>query len=88
MLKLILHMTQKSGGITISHLRFGAQPIKSPYLVDKADFIACHNQSYVHNYDVLEGLKPNGNFLLNCLWTEEELDAELPASMKKISCSK
>ena len=75
--------SKKSGGITISHLRFGAQPIKSPYLVDKADFIACHNQSYVHNYDVLEGLKPNGNFLLNCLWTEEELDAELPASMKK-----
>ena len=75
--------SKKSGGITISHLRFGAQPIKSPYLVDKADFIACHNQSYVHNYDVLEGLKPSGNFLLNCLWTEEELDAELPASMKK-----
>lgn len=75
--------SKKSGGITISHLRFGKQPIKSPYLINRADFIACHNQSYVDKYDVLAGLKDNGTFLLNCIWDAEELEKKLPASMKK-----
>ncbi|MGI6093579.1 MAG: pyruvate:ferredoxin (flavodoxin) oxidoreductase [Veillonellaceae bacterium] len=75
--------SKKSGGVTISHLRFGKQPIKSPYLINKADFIACHNQSYVHSYNVLEGLKKGGSFLLNCRWTPEELEANLPADMKR-----
>ena len=75
--------SKKSGGITVSHLRFGKSPIKSPYLIDKADFIAVHNQSYVHKYDVLAGLKKGGNFLLNTVWTPEELEKELPASIKK-----
>ncbi|WP_373657493.1 Pyruvate:ferredoxin oxidoreductase [Sporomusa acidovorans DSM 3132] len=74
---------KKSGGVTISHLRFGKKPIKSPYLIHKADFIACHNQSYVHNYNVLEGLKPGGSFLLNCRWSEAELEQNLPSAMKK-----
>ncbi len=75
--------SKKSGGVTISHLRFGKQPIKSPYLINKADFIACHNQSYVDKYNVLEGLKKGGSFLLNCNWTEQELEAKLPAAMKR-----
>ncbi|MEY7998833.1 pyruvate:ferredoxin (flavodoxin) oxidoreductase [Clostridium sp. Mt-5] len=75
--------SKKSGGITVSHLRFGKSAIKSPYLIDKADFIAVHNQSYVHKYNVLEGLKKGGKFLLNTIWTPEELEKELPASMKK-----
>ena len=75
--------SKKSGGITVSHLRFGKSEIKSPYLVDKADFIACHNQAYVYKYNVLEGLKKNGKFLLNTIWSEEELDKKLPAEMKK-----
>ncbi|MEY8763081.1 MULTISPECIES: pyruvate:ferredoxin (flavodoxin) oxidoreductase [Clostridium] len=75
--------SKKSGGITVSHLRFGKSPIKSPYLIDKADFIAVHNQSYVHKYNVLEGLKKGGRFLLNTIWTPEELEKELPASVKR-----
>jgi len=75
--------SKKSGGITVSHLRFGKKPIKSPYLINKADFVACHNQSYVDKYDVLAGLKPNGNFLLNCIWSEEDLEVKLPAAMKR-----
>jgi len=75
--------SKKSGGVTISHLRFGKTPIKSPYLINKADFIACHNQSYVDKYNVLEGLKPGGSFLLNCIWNAEELDKQLPAAMKR-----
>lgn len=75
--------SKKSGGVTISHLRFGNQPIRSPYLINMADFIACHNQSYVHNYNVLEGLKPGGSFLLNCRWNQAELDEHLPAAMKR-----
>ncbi|WP_460288197.1 pyruvate:ferredoxin (flavodoxin) oxidoreductase [Clostridium sp. CTA-7] len=75
--------SKKSGGITVSHLRFGKKQIKSPYLVDKADFIACHNQAYVYKYDVLEGLKKNGKFLLNTIWTPEEVNEKLPASMKR-----
>ena len=75
--------SKKSGGVTISHLRFGRQPIKSTYLIDEADFIACHKQSYVNQYNILEGLKPGGTFLLNCSWKPEELSEKLPASMKK-----
>jgi len=75
--------SKKSGGVTISHLRFGKKPIKSPYLIDEADFIACHNQAYVHQYDVIKGLKEGGTFVLNCKWNKDELDANLPASMKK-----
>lgn len=75
--------SKKSGGVTISHLRFGKNPIKSPYLINKANFIACHNQSYVDKYNVLEGLKQGGNFLLNCNWTEQELEKNLPAAMKR-----
>ena len=75
--------SKKSGGITVSHLRFGKKPIKSSYLINKADFVACHNQSYVDKYDVLAGLKPKGVFLLNCTWTPEELDEKLPGFMKR-----
>lgn len=75
--------SKKSGGVTISHLRFGKQPIKSPYLINKADFIACHNQSYVQKYFVLDGLKKNGTFLLNTIWTPEEVAEHLPASYKR-----
>ena len=75
--------SKKSGGVTISHLRFGKQPIKSPYLINKADFVACHNQSYVNKYFVLDGLKKNGTFLLNTIWTPEEVAKHLPASYKR-----
>ena len=75
--------SKKSGGITISHLRFGKSPIQSPYLINQADFVACHNQSYVYKYNVLEGLKKGGKFLLNTIWTPEEVEKHLPASMKK-----
>ncbi|MCD3216648.1 pyruvate:ferredoxin (flavodoxin) oxidoreductase [Clostridium botulinum C] len=75
--------SKKSGGITISHLRFGKSPIKSPYLIQTPHFVACHNQSYVNKYDVLEGLRDNGNFLLNCIWNQEEVEEHLPAHMKR-----
>ncbi|MEG0295065.1 MAG: pyruvate:ferredoxin (flavodoxin) oxidoreductase [Clostridium sp.] len=75
--------SKKSGGITISHLRFGKTPIKSHYTIDNADFVACHNQSYVYSYNVLEGLKKNGKFLLNTIWSKEELEERLPAPMKR-----
>ena len=75
--------SKKSGGITISDLRFGKSPIRSTYLVSKADFVACHNQSYVYTYDMLSSLKPNGTFLLNTQWTPEELNELLPAAMKR-----
>ncbi len=76
--------SKKSGGITQSHLRFGDKPIRSTYLVNKADFVACHKQSYVHIYDnILTDLKDGGTFLLNTEWSEEELDKNLPAAMKK-----
>ena len=75
--------SKKSGGITVSHLRFGKTPIKAPYLVDKADFVACHNQAYVYKYNVLSGLKKQGTFLLNCIWNAEELEENLPAKMKR-----
>ncbi len=75
--------SKKSGGVTISHLRFGDKPIRSTYYVNEADFIACHNQAYVHLYDVLAGLHPGGTFLLNCLWSPEELEQHLPGAMKR-----
>ena len=75
--------SKKSGGITMSHLRFGKQPITSPYLINKADFISCSQQSYVYNYDLLAGLKKGGKFLLNTVWSDEDLTKHLPASMKR-----
>ena len=75
--------SKKSGGITVSHLRFGKTPIRSHYEIDQADFVACHNQSYVYNYNLLKGLRKNGTFVLNTIWTEEELNERLPASMKR-----
>ena len=75
--------SKKSGGVTVSHLRFGHTPIMAPYLIDAADFVAVHNQSYVHKYDVTAGLKKGGTFLLNCNWSAEELDAQLPGKLKR-----
>ncbi len=75
--------SKKSGGVTRSHLRFGPKPIKSPYLVETADFIACHRQAYVNMFDVVAGLKEGGIFLLNTNWSKEELERELPNSLKK-----
>jgi len=75
--------SKKSGGITISHLRFGKKPIKAPYLINAADFISVSNQAYVNMYDVTAGLKPSGTFLLNTVWTAEELEEKLPAAMKR-----
>ena len=75
--------SKKSGGITISHLRFGKTPIQSSYLIDTADFVACHNPSYVTRYAVLESLKEGGTFLLNSPWTLEDMEKHLPASMKQ-----
>ncbi len=75
--------SKKSGGVTVSHLRFGKSIIKSTYLVDDADFISCSNEAYIHQYDLLKGLKKGGTFLLNTVWSEEELKAQMPAEMKK-----
>ena len=75
--------SKKSGGVTISHLRIGDKPIRAPYLIEQADFIACHNPSYLTRYDLLDGIKTNGTFLLNCPWTEiSELEKRLPISLK------
>ncbi len=75
--------SKKSGGVTISHLRFGNAPIKSTYFISKADFVACHNPSYVDKYKMVEDVKPGGVFLLNCPWDVEALSQNLPASMKR-----
>ena len=75
--------SKKSGGITVSHLRFGDRPINSPYLIHRADFISCSQQSYVERYDLLDGLKPGGTFLLNCSWSDAELEQHLPVSFKR-----
>ena len=80
--------SKKSGGLTVSHLRFGKKPIQSPYLIDASDFTACHNPAYVTQYDMLSTLKDGGTFLLNCIWSDEELDAQLPASMKQAIAKK
>ena len=76
--------SKKSGGLTVSHLRFGKTPIKSTYYISKADFVACHNPSYVDKYDIVDDLKEGGSFLLNCPWDTEELSKRLPGKMKKI----
>ena len=75
--------SKKSGGVTMSHLRFGDTPIRSTYLIDEADYIACHVQAYVNQYDLLKGLKKGGNFVLNTIWNEEEIERKLPAKMKR-----
>lgn len=75
--------SKKSGGITVSHLRFGHDKIKATYLINSADFVACHNPSYVDKYLMVEDLKPGGTFLLNCAWNAEELDKHLPGNMKR-----
>ncbi|MBR5960299.1 MAG: pyruvate:ferredoxin (flavodoxin) oxidoreductase, partial [Clostridia bacterium] len=74
--------SKKSGGLTVSHLRFGDTPIQSPYLIDVADFISCSNPAYVTMYDMVSPLREGGTFLLNCQWSVEELNERLPASMK------
>ncbi len=75
--------SKKSGGVTISHLRFGKTPIKSTYLINKADFVACHNQSYIDKYDMVSDIKPGGTFLFNTIWNDEELEANLPGQVKR-----
>ena len=76
--------SKKTGGITISHLRFGDKPIKSPYYINKADFVACHNPSYVtKGYKMVNDVKPGGVFLINCQWTPEELNEHMPADAKR-----
>ena len=75
--------SKKSGGVTTSHLRFGEKPIKSTYLINQADFVACHNPSYVTKYKMVEDLKKGGIFLLNCSWDAAQLDEHLPGSMKR-----
>ena len=80
--------SKKSGGVTISHLRFGPTPIKAPYLIDQADLIACHNPSYVTRYDILDGIKDGGVFLLNSPWTLQEMEQQLPAHVKRTIAQK
>ena len=67
----------------MSHLRFGEHPIQSTYLINQADFVACHNQAYIRQYDMLKDLKKGGTFLLNCLWSDKEIDQMLPAKVKR-----
>ncbi len=74
--------SKKTGGITISHLRFGDSPIKSSYYINKADFVACHNHAYLKKYDMISDVKPGGTFLLDCEWSDAELETNLPASVK------
>ena len=75
--------SKKSGGVTMSHLRFGKKPIKSTYLIHKANFVACHNPSYVRKYNMVQELVDGGTFLLNCPWTDEEIEKHLPGQVKK-----
>jgi len=75
--------SKKSGGVTVSHLRFGKTPIKSTYLINKADFVACHNQSYINKYDMVSDIKPGGTFLLNTTWDMEGLEQHLPGQVKR-----
>ena len=75
--------SKKSGGITVSHLRFGDKMIRSPYLVNTPDFVACHVPAYLEKYDMLKGLKKGGSFLFNSIWDEEETKKRLPDHMKK-----
>lgn len=80
--------SKKSGGVTMSHLRFGKTPIRSTYLIDSADYIACHKDNYVDIYDVLEGIKKGGTFLLNSSWTLADMEEKLPAHMKRTIAQK
>ena len=80
--------SKKSGGVTISHLRFGSHPIKSAYQINRADFVACHNQAYLRQYDMLKDLQKGGTFLLNSLWSPEEMDEHLPAGVKRALAKK
>ena len=75
--------SKKSGGVTISHLRFGKSPIKSTYYINSADFVACHNPSYVNKYDMVSVLKKGGKFLLNCGWNLDEINRHLPGEVKR-----
>ena len=75
--------SKKSGGVTVSHLRFGKNKIRSTYLIEEADYIACHNQSYVDSYDLVAGLRKGGSFVLNCQWNDAELDEKLPGELKR-----
>ena len=76
--------SKKTGGVTISHLRFGDKPIKSPYYINKADFVACHNPSYViKGYKMVNDVKPGGIFMINCQWSDEELNQHMPAEAKR-----
>lgn len=76
--------SKKTGGVTISHLRFGDKPIKSPYYITKADFVACHNPSYIiKGFKIVNDIKPGGKFLLNCQWTPAEVEEHMPAEAKK-----
>ncbi len=76
--------SKKTGGVTISHLRFGDKPIRAPYYINKADFVACHNPSYViKGYKMVNDVKPGGVFMINCQWTDEELDHHMPAEAKR-----
>ncbi len=79
---------KKSAGVTVSHLRFGKVPIKSTYLIKHADYIACHNPSYIDKYNLLEGIRENGTFVLNSPWTLEEMEKKLPNSLKKTIAKK
>lgn len=80
--------SKKSGGVTMSHLRFGKSPIHSSYLIDKADYIACHQPSYVDKYDLLEGIRDSGTFVLNTSWTLKDMETCLPNSLKRIIAQK
>jgi len=80
--------SKKSGGLTVSYLRFGPKELHTPFVIRQADYVACHKQSYVTNYDLLNNLKPGGIFVLNTLWNDAELDANLPASMKRAIATK
>ncbi|WP_286210752.1 pyruvate:ferredoxin (flavodoxin) oxidoreductase [Lactococcus formosensis] len=80
--------SKKSGGLTVSHLRFGDSPIQSEYMISHPDFVACHNTTYVRQYDLTKGLRPGGIFLLNTSWTDEQLDRNLPAQLKKYIAKK
>ncbi len=75
--------SKKSGGVTISHLRFGDDPIKATYLISQADFVACHNRSYIYKYNMVQDVKPGGSFLLNCDWDAEELEKNIPGNVKR-----
>ena len=80
--------TKKSGGITKSHLRFGHEPIRGSYLVKQADFVACHNQSYIGKYDIVSEVKDGGVFLFNTIWSDQELEEKLPAKVKRLIAQK